>query len=55
MSPRHFSKVMNSPYFQSHHYQTESKEAAMEKKIIGFVHKILRIVTFGKFPKKLVD
>ena len=31
--PRHFSKMMFSPYFQSSHYQNESASAKIERKI----------------------
>jgi len=33
MSPRHFSKMMQSPYFQTDHYKYESKEGIIERKI----------------------
>ena len=31
--PRHFSKMMQSPYFNTDHYKNESKEAQIEMKI----------------------
>lgn len=31
--PRHFSKMMFSPYFQSNNYQNESESARIERKI----------------------
>jgi len=38
--PRHFSKMMSSPYFQTDHYKNESAgpqiEAKIEKKIASF-------------------
>jgi len=33
MSPRHFSKMMQSPYFHTDHYKNESKEGILERKI----------------------
>lgn len=42
MGRDHFHKVMTSPYFQSHHYKTESKGAQIERKIINFFRRILR-------------
>jgi hypothetical protein len=34
--PRHFSKMMNSPYFSSPHYE-ETKEFEIEKKIENYI------------------
>jgi hypothetical protein len=39
--PRHFSKMMFSPYFQSNHYQNESASAKIERKIEYRVKKVL--------------
>ena len=48
MSPRHVSKQMFSPYFQSTHYRTESKEIQMqrniEKKVLWFVTIPIRVL-----------
>ena len=43
MSPRHFSKQMFSPYFQSEHYKNESNEFRMQDKIEGFIKKLCRL------------
>lgn len=43
MSPRHFSKTMFSPYFQSDHYKNESNELKMQNKIEGFLKKLWRL------------
>jgi len=42
MSPRHFSKQMFSPYFQSDHYKNESNEIKMQNKIESFFKKIFK-------------
>jgi hypothetical protein len=34
MSPRHFSKMMQSPYFQTDHYKNETFAGKLEQKII---------------------
>lgn len=43
--PRHFSKMMNSPYFQTDHYKNESHasqvEVSVEKKIAYILNKIM--------------
>jgi hypothetical protein len=43
--PRHFSKMMQSPYFQTDHYKNESHasqmEARVEKKIVYILNKIM--------------
>jgi len=41
MSPRHFSKQMFSPYFQSDHYKNESNELRMQNKFEAFLKKLL--------------
>jgi hypothetical protein len=50
MSPRHFSKMMQSPYFQTDHYKNESEaaliEAKIEKKIKKIKNKIKKILTW---------
>jgi hypothetical protein len=33
MTPKHFSKTMFSPYFQSEHYKNESPEMIIQRKI----------------------
>jgi len=33
MSPRHFSKQMYNPYFQTDHYKNESNELRIQSKI----------------------
>ena len=42
MSPRHFSKVMHSPYFLSDHYKEESPGGILETKIENFFKKIFK-------------
>lgn len=41
MGRDHFKKVMFSPYFNSHHYKTDSREGRIERKIEKQVKKIL--------------
>jgi hypothetical protein len=41
MSPRHVSKQMFSPYFQSEHYKKESPEHIQQEKIEKFIQKLL--------------
>jgi len=41
MGRDHFKKVMFSPYFNSHHYKTDSHEGRLERKIEKQVKKIL--------------
>lgn len=48
MSPRHFSKTMFSPYFQSEHYKNESKEIAIQRKL----EKTISGLLFWKKHKK---
>ena len=45
--PRHFSKMMQSPYFNTPHYQNESHEALVEAKIEKSISKF-----FNKFKLK---
>jgi hypothetical protein len=57
MSPKHFSKQMFSPYFQSDHYKNESPEMRMqkdiEKKLLWFVTMPIRVLrTLFKFPPR---
>jgi hypothetical protein len=40
MSPRHFSKNMFSPYFQSDHYIEESTEHKVQASIYTFINKL---------------
>jgi hypothetical protein len=40
MSPRHFSKSMFSPYFQTEHYKNESVEHKVQESIYRFFNKI---------------
>lgn len=42
MTRDHFSKVMQSPYFQSDHYREESHAGKIEKKIENFLKKIFK-------------
>jgi hypothetical protein len=49
MSPRHFSKQMSNPYFQTDHYRNESAAALYEKKI---ENKIKNFFKKFKFKKK---
>jgi hypothetical protein len=44
MSPRHFSKQMHSPYFQSKHYREESAEAKAQAKIENFFTKPVKLI-----------
>ena len=48
MSPRHFSNVMFSPYFQSEHYKNESPEGRIqrdiENKVLWFVTIPIRVL-----------
>jgi hypothetical protein len=41
MSPHHFSKQMNNPYFRTKYFQEESKTAQIEKKIEARIVRIL--------------
>ena len=41
MSRDHFSKAMFSPYFNSPHYQTDSKEGKLERKIEKNIKRVL--------------
>jgi hypothetical protein len=44
MTPkRYFSNQMFSPYFQSDHYQNESPQSKLEKKIENGLKKIWRL------------
>ncbi len=57
MSPRHFSNVMFSPYFQSEHYKNESEELkiqnSLEKKLLWFVTMPIRVLrSLFKFPPR---
>jgi hypothetical protein len=57
MSPRHFSKQMFSPYFQSEHYKNESLEMIMQRKIENklkwFVTIPIRVLrSLFKFPPR---
>jgi hypothetical protein len=42
MTRDHFSKVMQSPYFQSDHYREDSHAGKMEGKIENFLKKIFK-------------
>ena len=59
MSPKHFSKQMFSPYFQSDHYKNESPEMIMqrsiEKKLLWFVTipiRVLRSLLKSRRPRQ---
>ena len=41
MSPHHFSKQMNNPYFRTKHYIEESNEMRIQDKVEKIVMKIL--------------
>lgn len=41
--PRHFSKTMFSPYFQSNHYKEETDGGKLETKIENWFKKIFKI------------
>lgn len=49
MSPRYFSKMMQNPYFQTDHFQHESKEAQIEKKI---EEKFFKFINFFKIKRR---
>ena len=42
MTRDHFSKVMQSPYFQSDHYKNETEGGKCEKKIENFFKRIMK-------------
>ena len=57
MSPRHFSKTMFNPYFQSEHYKNESPELkiqrTLESKLKWFVTIPIRVLrSLFKFPPR---
>jgi len=49
--PRHFSKMMQSPYFNTPHYQNESHEALLEAKIENKIASILNKIMFWRGKK----
>jgi hypothetical protein len=49
--PRHFSKMMQSPYFQTDHYKNESNEALMEARIEKKIASILNKIMFWRGSK----
>ncbi len=44
MSPRHFSKMMQSPYFQTDHYKNETYAGKLEQKIQLKFHNAIYII-----------
>ena len=50
--PRHFSKMMNSPYFQSEHYKNESANAQIEAKIEKKISLFIDILKFKRHKAK---
>lgn len=52
MTRDHFSKMMNSPYFQTDHYKNESEAAIMEAKVEKKIASILNIFKFKKRGSK---
>jgi len=42
MTRDHFSKVMQSPYFRSRHYQEDSHAGKLEAKVENFLKKIFK-------------
>jgi hypothetical protein len=52
MSPRHFSKMMQSPYFQTEHYRKETTAGKLEYKISNFFYllkkRIIKALTLKK-------
>ena len=42
MTRDHFSKVMQSPYFQSEYYKNEAQGGKYEKRIEKFLKKIMK-------------
>jgi hypothetical protein len=49
--PRHFSKMMKSPYFQTDHFKNESHEALLEAKIEKKITSILNKIMFWRGKK----
>lgn len=51
MSPRHYARQMQSPYFHTDHYRNESKEIQVEKAVERFFIKWgLRISKLFTWP-----
>lgn len=48
----HFSKMMNSPYFQSEHYKNESANAQIEAKIEKKISLFIDILKFKRHKAK---
>jgi len=53
MSPHHFSKQMNNPYFRTKYFQEESKTAQIERKIEARIYKILNALNPLYWIKKV--
>ena len=49
--PRHFSKIMQSPYFQTDHYKDETKEGQIEKLIERKFDSIKKKIMFWRGSK----
>ena len=52
MSPRHFSKTMQSPYFQSKYYREETPAGQAETRIQERIEKIFYTLLFWKKGKR---
>jgi len=50
--PRHFSKMMQSPYFQTDHYKNETKEGQIEAKIEKKISLFIDILKFKRYRAK---
>lgn len=49
--PRHFSKMMQSPYFQTDHFKNESANAQMEARVEKRIASILNKIMFWRGSK----
>jgi len=49
MSPHHFSKQMNNPYFRTKHYLEESTEMRIQNKVEKIIMRIIN--PFGLIKK----
>jgi hypothetical protein len=47
--PRHFSKMMQNPYFNTPHYQNESEAAKLEAKIESKIKFVLNKLKFWRW------
>lgn len=49
--PRHFSKMMQSPYFRTDHFMNESSGTKVERKIEAKLSLIKNKIMFWRGPK----